>query len=389
MTIATLNNSALILLINVGDILIGVYLMQIAVMDTIVYGTQYCSERLKWLSSVHCSIVGVLSTIGYEMSLISMTCLGLVRVVGIRNGMGISCEISKRAILKTCLIMVSIVKFSATIAGVPLVSSLEDFFVNGITYDPSVRLFIGSPGKAVHLDILQAYYGKIKQTNLKWRVINDLVADMFSDDYGGDTLGRKKLDFYGNEGVCLFKFFVEADDPQRIYVWAVLVVNMICLAVMSSCYIFININAKTSSKILTSEKTPMRDNIKARNRKLQRKISLLIATNLLCWLPVTILSCLHSGGIFDATSYYSIISIAVLPINSVINPVLYNDFFIKLMGRFFEKMAGIIKVHAVIKRDPVVPTQGNRECALTTGQPHEVDMIEMKTLTSFEKTPPS
>ena len=112
---------------------------------------------------------------------------------------------------------------SVIIAVTPLLEQFEDFFVNGMTYNPSARLFIGAPRKEIHLSVLQEYYGNIKGKNLKWAAINDLVSGMFSNNYGGDTLGRRKLEFYGNEGVCLFKFLLKENDPQaqRVYTWTV------------------------------------------------------------------------------------------------------------------------------------------------------------------------
>ena len=325
MSKVALNNKIFILLVNMGDLFIGVYLLQIAVVDSIVHSKSYCKNQLSWLSSSHCNALGVMSTTGYEVSLISVTALGVVRVVGVRSGLSVKGEITGRIIIQCVITTVSIIVLSLAIALVPLMHQFEDFFVNGMTYDPLARLFIGSPGKDIHLDILQEYYGKVKEKNLKWAVINDLVDDMFSHDYTENAIGRKKLEFYSNEGVCLFKFFVKPDDPQRLYAWFALAFNMILLAIVSACYIFINATTKESTRILTREKSPMADKIRKRNRKLQRKISLIIATDLLCWLPVTIVACLHSTDVFDATPYYSLISIVFLPINSVINPIFYSD----------------------------------------------------------------
>ena len=368
---AALNNKLLILLINVGDLLIGVYLFHIAVIDTVIYASSYCFEQLNWLSSVHCTIIGVLSTIGYEMSLLSMTALGITRLMGIQNGTRISGEVSRSAIRNICLITTVIVLMSIAIAVVPLVPQFEDFFVNGMTYDPSIKLFIGAPGKEIHHDLLEEYYGKIKKKTLKWRTINDLVDGMFSNDYGVDVLGRKRLKFYGNEGVCLFKFFVKADDPQRIYTWVVISMNMICFAIISVCYIFINILTSASSKVLTREKAG--HEIRKRNRRLQRKISLIIGTDFFCWLPITIASGLHSGAIIDATQYYALISIVFLPINSVINPVLYNDFFSVFLGRFYEKVVGICLQNRI---NP----ENNQITIGTDDQNREGQIIEMKTI---------
>jgi hypothetical protein len=367
MSTVALNNKVLLILKHAADLLIGVYLLIIAVMDTIVYGKDYCHDHLNWLSSVYCIRLGVLSTIGHELSLFSMTSLGLVRAVGIRYGNLIGDRVAKRSILKIVGISFVIILLSTVIATIPLATEFEDFFVNGMTYKPSVKLFIGAPGKSIHLSIIEVYYGNIKTKNLKWRVINDLVDDMFSSDYSIDALGRKNIEFYGNDGVCVFKFFVKADDPQRIYSWAVLTINMICLAVISLCYIYINMSTKASSKILTREITPLAKVIKRRNKKLQRKVSLIIATDFFCWLPVTIASSLHSAGVIDATSYYPVISIVFLPINSVINPILYCDFYTKLMVKFYGKMAGAFAHNLNVDNFPGRRTE-------------KVQMIEMKTL---------
>ena len=341
MSIEALNDKMFILFINVGDLLVGVYLLQIAIMDSIVYRGSYCKNQVSWLSSSHCNILGVISTIGHEFSLGSVTVLGLARAIALRNGLKISKNITRRSISHMACKAFTIIALSSAIALTPLMPPLEDFFVNGMTYDPIVRLFIGSPGKQIHMNIVQEYYGKVKDKNLNWRVINELVDTMFSHDYTENAIGRKKLEFYGNEGVCLFKFFVKAGDPQRNYAWLVLIINMISLGIISACYIFINVNTRANSHALTREKTPMKERIQKRNKKLQRKISLIIGTDLLCWLPVTVVSCLHSAEILVATPYYPLISIVFLPINSVINPVLYNDIFIQAVKNHARRLWGI------------------------------------------------
>ena len=343
MSKVALNNRIFILLVNIGDLMIGVYLLQIAAIDSIIYGKRYCRNQLSWLSSSHCNVLGVISTTGYEVSLISVTALGVMRMVGVRSGLVAKVKITGRIIIQSVVTTLCIIALSSAIALTPLMHQFEDFFVNGMTYNPIARLFIGSPGKDIHLDILQEYYGKVKEKNLKWRVINDLIDNMFSHDYTVNAIGRKKLEFYGNEGVCLFKFFVNPDDPQRMYAWLVLAFNMVLLGIISACYIFINVSTIESTRILTQEKTPMADTIRKRNKNLQRKISLIIATNLLCWLPVTIVSCLHSAGVFDATPYYSLISIVFLPINSVINPIVYNEIFTETITIWVKSLLDIWK----------------------------------------------
>jgi hypothetical protein len=61
-----------------------------------------------------------------------------------------------------------------------------------------------------------------------------------------------------------------------------------------------------------------------RNRRLQLKVSAIVFTDFLCWIPFTIVCFLHFGEFIDATLWYPIFSNIILPINSVINPLLYD-----------------------------------------------------------------
>ncbi|KAL5258600.1 hypothetical protein ACHWQZ_G009171 [Mnemiopsis leidyi] len=195
-----LNNNILILLIHLGDFLVGIYLLQIAIIDTIVFRSKYCWMQIRWLSSSYCNLLGILSTVGYQFSLGSVTVLSLRRVFRIRKGITVCEDITTNTIWSIAIKTFSILALSFGVALVPLMPHLEDFFVNGMTYDPFIKLFIGSPGKDIHLNILQEYYGKVKEKNLKWRIINGLIDDMFSHDHFDNAIGRKKLEFYGNEG---------------------------------------------------------------------------------------------------------------------------------------------------------------------------------------------
>ena len=135
-----------------------------------------------------------------------------------------------------------------------------------------------------------------------------------------------------------------------------------------------NTITRASSKHLSQEQTNTGQMVRKRNRKLQRKISFIIATDLVCWLPVTVASCLHSGGVIDATPYYSFISIVFLPINSVINPVVYDHSMTEKMATFFKMVATVFTARRCgrkVNQDPNI-----------TANP---DVMEMKIL----KSPPA
>ena len=318
--ILVLLNKILILLISLGDLLVGEYLILISYMD-LIHNTYHCVAQQEWITSKWCFSLGLISTIGSQISLLSMTALSCARFSGIRNSMRIGGGIDKKSITLITMIVVLIISSSCFIAAVPLFNALEDFFVNGVYYDDTFPLFIGLTDKKTNIKILEAYYGSIRQETISWKIINKLVGNMFTTNYDGITY--KKVEFYGNDPVCLFKYFVLQDDPQKPFVWIILLLDFTCFLIISISYIAIAVISIGSSKELAwSGSTLIQQN---RNKKMQRKISLIIFTDFCCWLPFIIVCGLHTLDVVDASSWYSLFSIIALPINSVINPLLYDN----------------------------------------------------------------
>ena len=68
------------------------------------------------------------------------------------------------------------------------------------------------------MGVIKCYYGRIKiDGKFTWNRINSLIDEMFTSDYENGELDWKKIHFYGNDGVCLFKYFVDKSDPQKSY----------------------------------------------------------------------------------------------------------------------------------------------------------------------------
>ena len=190
-------------------------------------------------------------------------------------------------------------------------------------------MFIGTPGKSKHIEILAEYYGKLgKRTeDLDWSIIRNLVSGMFSLDYSG--IEYTKLQFYGNDAVCLFKYFVTVDNPQHSYVWLTIALNVLCICFISFSYINVWKVTVASSAPLLSEETKgnnLQRQIRKRNVKLQRKVSLIIVSNLISWVPFIMISLLHAVRVIDANPFYSFFSLLLLPFNSIINPIILNEF---------------------------------------------------------------
>ena len=290
-----------------------------------------------------------------------MTILSLDRLTGIvRSSTRITppAQLNSRGIRKTILLTIGLVSVSLAVALIPLAPFLEDYFVQGMHYDtdPNYKLFIGFPDKARHVRVLQVYHNTTDITSdTTWSEIGQKVDEMFIQNYG--TMARTAVHFYGNDGICLFKYFVRRDDPRRsrnklqnmtdiidhkgdAMMWSILTLNLACFVVISVCYVFIFVFTKRSSD--RTGATQNQSVIKM-IKTLQNKVTLIIATDFLCWVPFSIICGLHNLKVIDATDWYVNFSMVVLPINSVINPLLYGNELRDLLLQKFQGMFTAIR----------------------------------------------
>ena len=115
-------------------------------------------------------------------------------------------------------------------------------------------------------------------------------------------------------------------------VWMMLVLNLLCL-VIALC--FMVITRKTRKSADGSEECDDLEREQVREeRLLQKKVGVIAVTDFFCWLPFVIISALHNLEHIDATSWYTGFVMIVLPLNSVINPVVAD----KAFGEFFKNL---------------------------------------------------
>ncbi|XP_063684250.1 uncharacterized protein LOC134818564 [Bolinopsis microptera] len=310
---------------------------------------------------------------GSQLSLFSMTVLSLIRMWGIvKSDMAAPTRVNKRAVLKAVVIVIGIVTASLSVAIVPLVTALEDYFVQGMFYDPDYKLFIGFPNKIKHIKILEAYYkNESFSADTSWTEISEKVDGMFTQSYGTGSLEKSAVHFYGNDGVCLFKYFVRSDDPRRsrttldvdmidvkgnMIVWLMLGVNLLCFVVITLSYLLINIKTQKSSRSSGQNK-----NLDAllKNRAMQNRVAIIIATDFVCWVPFIIISGLHNLGSIDATDWYVTYAMIVLPLNSVMNPLLYDNalrtFFSNIVQSFGAKCSNCVRYLRALRDEEMSP----------------------------------
>ena len=353
-------SKVLMSIIGMGDFLIGLYLVVLSAYDSIIFGKEFCRHQADWLTGTPCLVLGVLSTLGSQISVFTMTVLSLIRMYGLTcRPMEMPEPINSSSILRISILVVAIFVLAFTIAVTPLVPFFEDFFVLGMYYDPAYKVFVGFPNKERHVKVLQEYYkhNTIGHTvnvseKMSWRDISERIGSMFSQHWG--KLSQRPVHFYGNDGVCLFKYFVRSDDARRsrqslvtdtkmgdLVVWTMLALNLLCFIIITCCYAMVTYKTKNSAK--KSGQNENLDRVKS-ERAIQKKITVIIATDFICWVPFIIISSLHNLDYIDASSWYVTLAMTVLPLNSVVNPLVYE----KVLGEFISKKLG--NMRAILRR---------------------------------------
>ena len=379
-------NKALVSLIGSGDLLIGLYLVVLSFYDSLIYGNGFCRHQAEWMTGTSCSILGVISTVGSQVSLFAMTTFSFTRMYGLTfKKMRVPGHANKSSVIKVVFLVTLIIAASIAIAVIPLIPFMEEYFVQGMYYDPSYKVFIGFPNKEKHVKVLQAHYNNSLTTealtnnitnismDMTWKEIGDKVDGMYNQQYG--MLSRRPVHFYGNDGVCLFKYFVRSDDARRNrqslgigtdpVVWLMLGVNLTCFITITCCYIVINIQTKISSRRSGQDRNPDRAR---ENRAIQNKITIIILTDFLCWVPLIFISGMHNCGFFDASKWYVTYAMIALPLNSVVNPLLYDRTLTDFLERRLLEVTTFIRLSATTvmtlilrTRNEASPINGSNE----------------------------
>ena len=340
-------NKVFVFLITVGDLLQGIFLLVLSIGEQF-FNKSTCNTQFEWTTSTLCTFLGVFSTIGSLVSLYSMTVLSVIRACKVHSMKRPKETLSREKAMHLLVVVLIIIVIATVIALVPIVS-FEDYFVENLMYEDN-PLFVGAPNKIKHLQIVESYYGRVyggtlSEKYMSWAKIRNLVRDLFVND----NISGKSLDFYGSNGFCLFSYFVRDQTSFRWFSISILILNFICVLVIVICYAIITAVSVRSSKSVSKNEETVKN-----NKKLQRKITIIIVTDILTWLPFILLCAINYTELIDTSSWYSLFCVFFLRINSIINPIGIYD---ETIFRWIKNVG--VKIREKIAR---LKTMENEEC---------------------------
>ena len=338
-----LMNKCSILNIAIGDFLTGFYLICIVTADLYIVTNGNRKEEIRWRTSWTCGALGVISTLGQQISLCSMTMLSVFRIKSVTTW-SMQRRITKQRVRHLYSFIISIYILCILISAIPILPFFRETFVNGY-YNPDHPFVYGIVTKKEIFEITSIENGKFREHHEKfvrdWSYYEDRITEnILEPNKSAIIKAGRYVNFYGSSAVCLFKYFVTDDDPQKNFSIAVLLLNLtffIIITISSVALYVINKRSteKTSSNITTDQSKKSQA---SKNSRLQRKVTLIVLTDFLCWVPFIFLCGLHFSEIVNGDKFYSYFSLFILPINSVINPVLYDDSIVRWIKKCRSKL---------------------------------------------------
>ena len=223
--------------ISLGDLCVGIYIVALAATDA-YYKEGYCWIRHAWLSSLTCSVMGILNTAGNLISLLSMTFLGLYRlkvILRIKQRR----KTRHKDIKLITMIVALVFIMSLTISIVPVIPLFNEYFINAYYYGNATVILVGAQDKKSHLKLISAFHGRTRLDNnwYSWALLQRLLFyNVFTST---KSITVRKIGFYGNDAVCIFKYIVTKEDDQKVFSLTVLGLHFGCLLAIVLSYMVI------------------------------------------------------------------------------------------------------------------------------------------------------
>lgn len=328
-------NTILILNLAVADLLMSVSLIMIAA-KTVKLNGNYCLLDKAWRTSLECSMVGVFFTISGETSVMTLTLMTIYRLKSVLMPIQ-SRHVNLR---KLVAFIFAIWIISTTMAILPLLEIFNDVMLSSILISlkskPEIALKYFQTTMVTIPDFVEytkrvATFGNVSipgspgigESCRFYKTFLDENFPRFSPDIEG------YLGYYSAHAVCIPRFYkINETDQLNILTVVVISFNFIAMCFIAVAYGIIYRKSQSAPTSIVST-TPRDHKI---NRNMQIKITILVATDFLCWFPICLASFISMTVIPIPKDVYAFSAIVQLPINSAFNPLIYSQWLFRVVN---------------------------------------------------------
>ena len=319
---------AIFLNISIADLVMGIYLVIIAVYS-VQYSGYYNQIDFEWRSSLSCSIVGSLAVISNEAS-----CLLTVLLASSfwKIYKPFSSHTESVCLYSLAIIFVWLISF--TIAALPYAFPIAEYFLNSVEF--SNRFTRSLIWKKEKIKMFACRLGILTNKTMKYDSW-DYTKSYLKTDYPEYSPGVQ-FGYYGLTSVCMPRFYVYQGEQSWEYSLAIITLNFLCFCFIAIIFVCI-------FKRSTRNKDETRNNQNEEKQiRMQRGFSRIIVSNFLCWIFICIIAFVKVSGYYVDDVAYIVSFVWLLPIKSALNPLL----FFSLPNKLQEKLSVVFFVVFVI-----------------------------------------
>ena len=312
--------NVIILNISIADMIMGMYLLNIAVYSA-YYSGYYGQIDFEWRSSLRCSLIGSLAVLSSEASCFFMVLLTSTRLYAIYKPFS-TLSISTR---KYKLAIISVWLMAFLISVLPISHQKFSYFVqNKIKF--SNRFTHSKIWNKEKVTKFACRLAMLKNKSIEcndWDSTKSFLKTNYPEYSPGAEFG-----YYGQTSVCMPRFYVYRGESAWEYSLVIITVNFLSFFFIAVSYICMFIKAKEN-------KLEIKNNQREKQQsRMQRRISRIIITDFLCWIPICIMAFVKLSGFHVDDVAYIVSAGLLLPINSAFNPLLYSSLLDKLKETF-------------------------------------------------------
>ena len=331
--------------LTVYDTMMAVFLM-IITWKHWEYRGEYCSHDVSWRSSSLCKVAGAIIYAASHGALQVAVAISICRNYQCRNIL--SRKRIKLSRFIPCFVLLNLLNLSMAV--IPLIatfftsSSWSGVFVHEYFFKSNPLIRRGN--KSDIADMVNLYKGK-NLTSTTDISISELFHRLRNMTTKGELFSSEKITsigLYGTSSLCYPNLFSTEDSIFGFKV-VYMLENSIYIIVIIICYVFIVQEYFESRRAVAppvvAENVPgslIKDganpqNIEDQGFYLSLKVSIVIGSQLICWLPV------HSAMIASFTGnpppriITDIFIANIAPLNAIMNPLLHTDLLSKLMKK--------------------------------------------------------
>ena len=275
----------LIMNLAAADFLAGVYMIILAVADT-VYGSEYFIYAAEWRDGSWCKVIGMIAVLSSEASVLMLALISIDRLIGV---------------------VFPFSRFHLTLRSVRITVL--------VIWTVSIVLGIIPSVVTAALPDNQNFY-LFSDVCLGLPLIRSSAVDFNVEDYNYET---QDIDF---------SFTYNSNGNYPYYAIVVFIgLNLLCFLTILVSYVAIFISARKTARKARRKSTRGGRLTEDRDRELRLagRMALIVGTDFCCWMPIIIMGILAQTGLIQIpTELYAWCVVFILPINSAVNPHIYT-----------------------------------------------------------------